>query len=106
MEDEVKYARDDQGKFVPGIGGGRPKGARNKLTTERQEKIEWVLGLMDSDVKKRLLGMKDGEYMRLWFDLHEYIMPKLNRTTFQTDSDEQITKIVFEVRRTPEDFQK
>ncbi|MBE0661161.1 MAG: hypothetical protein IH597_01735 [Bacteroidales bacterium] len=92
-------------QFKPG-NSGRPKGARNKLTAERQEKMEFALSLLEPQMEEFFNKLKPVEKARIWLDIHEFLLPKLNRTTLETDSEEEITKIVFEVRRTPEDFRE
>jgi hypothetical protein len=95
MEDEPKYIRDDGGKFVPGIGGGRPKGAKNKVTQERKEKMEYALGLLEPEMEEFFKKLKPIEKARMWLDMHEYLLPKLNRTTVEVDKEDEITEIRF-----------
>jgi hypothetical protein len=95
MEDAGEYKKPWQ--FQEG-NPGRPKGAKNRLAKERKEKIETLLNLMDEELKDYLKTMKGGEKMRIWVDLQEYVLPKQNRTTMEVESEDQITKIIFEVR--------
>jgi hypothetical protein len=57
-------------KFKPG-NPGRPKGAKNKVTKEVKERIEWVLNLLDDTLEDDLEALKSAERVRLWIDLQE-----------------------------------
>lgn len=105
MEDEAKYVRDDRGKFVPGIGGGRPKGAKNKVTQERKEKMEYALSLLEPEMEEFISKLKPAEKARMWLDIHEYMLPKLNRTTVEIDREDEITEIRFVFKPDGEDDQ-
>lgn len=83
--------------FKPGE-GGRPKGAKNKITREIQAKVEWVLELLDETVEEDLKKMKPPERIKLWTDLQEYIRPKLQRVNLDVGTeDKAVTKITFEL---------
>jgi hypothetical protein len=83
--------------FKPGE-GGRPKGALNKISQERKEKIEMVLELADELVEEALRKLKPKELLDIWIGLQEYVCPKLQRVTLDTEpEDNKITKITFEV---------
>jgi len=80
---------------------GRPKGAKNKITTEVKERIEWVLNLLDDTLTDDLESLKAVDRVRLWIDLQEYVRPKLQRVNLDlTPTDSTINKITFEVLRT------
>ncbi|TSA28904.1 MAG: hypothetical protein D4R67_03000 [Bacteroidetes bacterium] len=90
-------ARNTKGQFVSG-NPGKPKGAKNKVTSEQKERIEKVLELIDETLEEDLLKMKPKERVDLWAALQEYIRPKLQRTHLEVDAnEEQVTKITFEV---------
>ena len=83
--------------FKPGE-GGRPKGAKNKITREIESKVEWLLGLLEETAEEDLKKMKPPERIRLMVDLQEYIRPKLQRVNLELGTeDKAITKITFEV---------
>jgi hypothetical protein len=104
MEDEAKYIRDEGGKFVPGIGGGRPKGRKNKFSRLLKERVEEMLEKWDEFLENDLEKMRPGERMRLWFDMQEYIRPKQQRVSMDIEpGDKAITKIVFEVKEAKRD---
>jgi hypothetical protein len=83
--------------FKPGE-GGRPKGAKNKITREIQAKVEWVLELLDETIEEDLMKMKAPERVKLWTDLQEYIRPKLQRVNLDVGAeDKEIRKVTFVV---------
>ncbi len=83
--------------FKPGE-GGRPKGVRNKISRERQEKIEEILLIADDMVEEALRKLKPKELLDVWTGLTEYVCPKLQRVTLDTEpEDNKITKIIFEI---------
>ena len=83
--------------FKPGE-GGRPKGVRNKISRERQEKIDEILSIADDMVEEALRKLKPKELLDIWVGLTEYVCPKLQRVTLDTEpEDNKITKIIFEV---------
>ena len=83
--------------FKPGE-GGRPKGVRNKISRERQEKIDEILSIADDMVEEALRKLKPKELLDIWVGLTEYVCPKLQRVTLDSDmEDNKITKITFEI---------
>jgi len=77
---------------------GRPKGVRNKISRERQEKIDMVLSVADELVEDALRKLKPKELLDIWVGLTEYVCPKLQRVTLDSDvEDNKITKITFEI---------
>ncbi len=94
-------SRNTKGQFIPG-NPGKPRGAKNKVTSEQKERIEKVLEMLDETLDEDLLKMKSKERVDLWAALQEYIRPKLQRTQVEVEStEEQVTKITFEVVNTP-----
>ena len=77
---------------------GRPKGVRNKISRERQEKIDEILSIADDMVEEALRKLKPKELLDIWVGLTEYVCPKLQRVTLDSDvEDNKITKITFEI---------
>ena len=84
-------------QFKPGQ-GGRPKGVKNKISREIQEKVEWALEILDSTFEEDVKKMRPAERVRLWADMQEYIRPKLQRVNMEIETEStQLTKIIFEV---------
>ena len=89
--------RTEKGTFLPG-NIGKPKGALNRLNQERKEKIEKVLNVADDLVEEALRKLKPKELLDIWVGLTEYVCPKLQRVTLDTEAeDNKITKITFEL---------
>lgn len=65
--------------------GGRGKNTKNKKTLEVKQRIEFVLGLIDETIERDIKAMNPRERAMLWKDLQEYVRPKLNRTTIESD---------------------
>ena len=99
---ETKYTKPQL--FKPGE-GGRPKGAKNKITRDIQERVEWMLELADERIEESIAKLRPKELVDLMVSLQEYVRPKLQRMNVDmTSKDEEITKITFEVVRSkPED---
>lgn len=102
MEDEAEYAGNTEiikrpSGFLKGE-GGRPKGALNKITAKIQERIEWVLEVLDENLEEDISRLKAKDRVELWLDLQEYIRPKLQRVNLELGADDKtINKIIFEV---------
>jgi hypothetical protein len=91
--------RNSKGQFEKG-NNGKPKGAKNKITQEYKERIEWVLELLDETLEESLNDLKPKEKVELWLNLQEYVRPKLQRMNLDlSPSDDSISKITFEVVR-------
>jgi hypothetical protein len=71
---------------------------RNKISRERQEKIDEILSIADDMVEEALGKLKPKELLDIWVGLTEYVCPKLQRVTLDTEpEDNKITKIIFEI---------
>ena len=83
--------------FKPGQ-GGRPKGAANKITREKKERVEWDLELMDETLEDSIRKLKPKDQVDLWMNLQEFIRPKLQRMNLDiAPQEDKLTKITFEV---------
>ena len=93
----MKANRNKKGQFVTG-NQGRPKGAGNKLTSDRKERIAEVLAKLEESLLDDIETMKPKEKIQLWVDLQEFIQPKLQRVAVDLGpAEEGISKITFEV---------
>jgi hypothetical protein len=85
--------------FKPGE-GGRPKGAKNKITRDIQERVEWMLELADERIEESIAKLRPKELVDLMVSLQEYVRPKLQRMNLDVGTpDEAVSKITFEVVR-------
>jgi hypothetical protein len=84
-------------RFKPG-NKGRPKGIPNKLTTEKKQRLEWIVEELEETLEKDITTMKPKDRVELWLSLQEYIRPKLQRMNVDISPvEDRITKITFEV---------
>jgi len=80
---------------------GRPKGSPNKLTTEKKQRLEWIVEELEETLEEDIATMKPKERVELWLSLQEYIRPKLQRMNVDiTPVEDKLTKITFEVIHT------
>ena len=91
------------GQFLKGTGGpGRPRGSRNKVTREIIENLLEVVAKLESTIDQDLEEIGAIGRVSLWRDLQEYLVPKLQRTSVDFNSDaDQLNKIIFEVVQAP-----
>ena len=84
-------------RFKPG-NMGRPKGSTNKLTTEKKQRLEWIVEELEETLEEDIATMKPKERVELWLSLQEYIRPKLQRMNVDiAPVEDRLTKITFEV---------
>ena len=96
----MEEAKRTDWKFRPGE-GGRPKGTPNKLTTEKKQRLEWIVEELEETLEKDIATMKPKDRVELWLSLQEYIRPKLQRMNVDiTPVEDKLTKITFEVIHT------
>ena len=97
MENKKTY-KDWQ--FKPGE-GGRPKGVPNKLTTEKKQRLERILEIIEENLEDDIKGLKRKDRVDLWIQLQEYVRPKLQRVNVDIGpAEDKLTKITFEVIHT------
>ena len=78
MYEEIK--RDSKGRIIEGS-GGRPKGAKNKVTAEVKEKFQQLIDSYSIEqMKEDLLELEPVERLRVMTGLLDFFIPKLNRT--------------------------
>jgi hypothetical protein len=82
-------------KGIPGP--GRPKGALNRKTINRDQRVEWLLERMDEYLEEDIANLKPAERIRLWYDLIEYIRPKRQRISIDTGQTDNHINFTFKV---------
>jgi hypothetical protein len=97
MENIEENTRNDQGRFVAGHKGLKPKGATNKQTREYLERVEWVLELLESNLEDNVNSLSKKEQIMLWVELQKLLHSKLPKIPEPVPEKEPITKITFEV---------
>ena len=91
MYEEIK--RTEKGRFAKGVKSfGRPKGSKNKLTTEVKERFQQLVDSYSLEqMKIDLMELKPSERLRVMTDLFDFFIPKLNRTDHSlSNGDETI----------------
>ena len=89
--------RNEKGQYAKGH-QGKPKGARNKITSEQKERVEKVLSLLDETLEDSIRKLKPKDQVDLWMNLQEFIRPKLQRMNLDiAPQEDKLTKITFEV---------
>jgi uncharacterized protein DUF5681 len=77
---------------------GRPKGSGNKVTSKLRETISGFLDEQFVKVKEDFTKLKPGERVRLYIELLQYGVPKLQSVHMETDfdnlSDDQLDQII------------
>ena len=85
--------RDEHGRFLPGrSSNGRPKGSKNKASSEVREKFQQLVDSYSLEqMKLDLMELDPGERLRIMSGLLDFFIPKLNRTDHSmTIGDETI----------------
>ena len=85
--------RDERGRFLPGgSSNGRPKGSKNKASSEVREKFQQLVDSYSLEqMKLDLMELDPGERLRVMSGLLDFFIPKLNRTDHSmTIGDETI----------------
>ena len=93
--------------FEQGISGnpeGRPKGAKNKTTSQLRETINNFLENNFEQVMKDFTELSPKDRAKLYCDLLQYGLPRLQaiqlETEFDSLSDAQLTQIIEELKST------
>lgn len=68
---------------------GRIKGIPNKATVEQKQRIEFVLTKLEESLEKDLQSLEPKEKIKLWYDLQEFIRPKLARKEIIDESKKE-----------------
>ena len=87
-------------RFKPG-NKGRPKGIPNKLTTEKRQRLDRIIEIIEEHLEEKIASLKPKEQVDLWLQLQEYVRPKLQRVNVDIGpAEDKLTKITFEVIHT------
>jgi hypothetical protein len=96
----MEEAKRTDWKFRPGE-GGRPKGSPNKLTTEKKQRLDRIIAIIEEHLEEKIALLKPKEQVDLWLQLQEYVRPKLQRVNVDIGpAEDKLTKITFEVIHT------
>ena len=96
----METAKRTDWRYKPGE-GGRPKGVLNKLTTEKKQRLEWIVSQLEETLERDIATLKPKDRVDLWMGLQEYVRPKLQRMNIDIiPPDDKLTRITFEVIHT------
>ena len=83
---------------------GRPKGTPNKVTGKLREMITGFLEGEFATIKREFKSLPAKEKARVYADLLNYAIPKLQSTSLDFDfdklSDDQLDKVIAELQKT------
>lgn len=89
-------------KGQSGNPGGRPKGSGNKVTSKLRETITAFLDENFEKVKQDFDKLKPGERIRMYIELLQFGVPKLQSVQIETEfdnlTDEQLDRIINELK--------
>lgn len=89
--------RNNQGRFVSGHKGAKPKGAMNKNTREYLVRLEKINNILETNLEDNILSMSKKEQVMLWLELQKIMHIKMSKFTEPEPEKERIDKIIFEV---------
>ena len=75
---------------------GRPKGAKDKFKQETKRRIDKVLNQLEETLEADIKALGDSMRVKLWYELQEYVNPKLSRTEIKGEITTGTKKIGFE----------
>ncbi len=90
-------SRNNQGRFVSGHKGAKPKGAMNKNTREYLLRLDKINNILESNLEDNISSLSKKEQVMLWLELQKIMHIKMSKFTEPEPEKERIEKIVFEV---------
>ncbi len=90
-------SRNNQGRFVSGHKGAKPKGAMNKNTREYLARLDKINNILESNLEDNISSLSKKEQVMLWLELQKIMHIKMSKFTEPEPEKERIEKIVFEV---------
>jgi hypothetical protein len=94
-------------KFQDG-NSGKPKGAKNKIGLQLRETIAEFLSDNFSKVEADFHSLKPKERVRLYCDLLQYGLPKLQAVSLEFDfeklTDEQLDEVIERLKKSAEEI--
>lgn len=96
--------RNENGKFTKGNkGGGRPKGSKNKATSELRQIIQDFLDSNINKLQNDFDSLEPKERIDTIIKLMDFALPKLQRSTIDhTVNKDEITSITRTIIKAPQ----
>ncbi|MEI8049677.1 MAG: hypothetical protein WCI92_20060 [Bacteroidota bacterium] len=89
--------RNNQGRFIVGHKGTKPKGAINKNTRDYLARLDKINNILESNLEENILSLSKKEQVMLWLELQKFMHAKMSKLTEPEPEKERIDKIIFEV---------
>lgn len=89
--------RNNQGRFVSGHKGSKPKGAMNKNTRAYLARLDKISNLLEDNLEENIRSLSKKEQVMFWFELEKLKHVKLAKFTEPDPVPEAISKITFQV---------
>lgn len=90
--------RKTNGQFAKGnAGGGRPKGSKNRSTTELRSFINNFINNNLDLIQEDFENLDPKERVNAFIKLLEYSIPKLNRTELMTEIEQKKPMVVVDL---------
>lgn len=94
METNETEKRNNNGQFVKGHKGLKPKGAVNKSTSEMKERLQQLMESYDEEqMIADLKSLKAPDRLKIMTGLLEYVLPKLNKTDYSLTKESDEIKV-------------
>ncbi len=76
--------------------GGRPKGSRNKATTEIRDKFQELIESNYEQLEKDLKSLRASERVKALIDLAKFVLPTLKATEVEVSTSNNFQPITIE----------
>lgn len=93
----MESSRNNQGRFVTGHKGSKPKGAINKSTRAYLARLDKISKLLEANLPGNINKLSAKEQVMFWFEIEKFKHLKLSKFTEPDPEKEPITKITFEL---------
>jgi hypothetical protein len=89
--------RNNQGRFVSGHKGAKPKGAINKSTRDYLARLDKINQLLETSLEDNILSLSKKEQVMFWLEIQKFIHGKLSKFSEPEPEKEKITKVTFNI---------
>jgi hypothetical protein len=90
-------SRNNQGRFVSGHKGAKPKGAMNKSTREYMARLEKISNILESNLEENLASLSKKDQIKFWLEIQKIKHTRMSKFPEPEPKKERIDKIIFEV---------
>ena len=87
--------RNQDGTFAKGHPGYKPKSPLTNIKNSRKNRLaEIIHNIEENHLCDDLEALKPYERVKIWSELHEYIVPKLSRQAVELEVPESISELL------------